>query len=175
MADITALTDWIIPLLLTTLAALTLRRGEDPYEALITGAGEGLKLLPRILTALIALLTAAGMLRTSGFFQLLGEWLAPLFTALGISPELLPLLLLQPLSGSGSLALAGELMARHGGDSEIGRMAAVLLGSSETTFYTIAVYFSAAGVKRSRHAAVAALIGDVVGAAVAIAAVKWLC
>lgn len=167
-----ALTDWVLPLLLTALAALTLRRGEDPYDALTAGAAESLRLLPRILCALIALLTGAGMLRASGFFQILTQALGPVLTRLGVSPELLPLLLLQPLSGSGSMAIAGELMAQHGGDSEIGRTAAVLIGSSETTFYTIAVYFGAAGVKKSRHAAAAALIGDFVGAAAAIWAVK---
>lgn len=167
-----ALTDWVLPLLLTALAALTLRRGEDPYDALTAGAAESLRLLPRILCALIALLTGAGMLRASGFFQILTLALGPVLTRLGVSPELLPLLLLQPLSGSGSMAIAGELMAQHGGDSEIGRTAAVLIGSSETTFYTIAVYFGAAGVKKSRHAAAAALIGDFVGAAAAIWAVK---
>lgn len=169
-----ALTDWIVPLLLTVAAALTLRRGEDPCAALAAGAGDGLRLLPRVFTALVALLTAAGMLRASGFFQILEHPLAPLLTRLGLSAELLPLLLLQPISGSGSLALAGELMARHGGDSAIGRTAAALLGSSETAFYTVAVYFGAAGIRDSRHALPAALIGYAAGAATAIAAVRWM-
>ena len=113
------------------------------------------------------------MLRASGFFDLLSALLAPLLNALGISAELLPLMLLQPLSGSGSMALAAELMSVHGADSEIGRMAAVLIGSSETTFYTIAVYFGAAGIQKSRYAVPAALIGDLAGMIAAIAAVKW--
>lgn len=169
-----ALNDWIVPLLLTVAAALTLRRGEDPYAALAAGAGDGLRLLPRIFTALVALLTAAGMLRASGFFQILERLLAPLLARLGLSAELLPLLLLQPISGSGSLALAGELMARHGGDSDMGRTAAALLGSSETAFYTVAVYFGAAGIRDSRHALPAALIGYAAGAATAIVAVRWM-
>ena len=166
------MTDYLIPLLITALALLTLKCGQDPYETLLRGASEGLLLLPRLLPCLIALLTASSMLRASGFFDLLSTLLAPLLNALGISAELLPLMLLQPLSGSGSMALAAELMSVHGADSEIGRMAAVLIGSSETTFYTIAVYFGAAGVQKSRYAAPAALIGDLAGMITAIAAVK---
>ena len=168
------MTDFLIPLLFTVLALLTLRRGEDPYEALLRGASEGLLLLPRLLPCLIALLTASSMLRASGFFDLLSALLAPLLSALGISAELLPLMLLQPLSGSGSMALAADLMSVHGADSEIGRMAAVLIGSSETTFYTIAVYFGAAGIQKSRYAVPAALIGDLAGMLAAIAAAKVL-
>ena len=166
------MTDYLIPLLFTILALLTLKCGKDPYEALLQGASEGLLLLPRLLPCLIALLTASSMLRASGFFDLLSALLAPFLNALGISAELLPLMLLQPLSGSGSMALAAELMAVHGADSEIGRMAAVLIGSSETTFYTIAVYFGAAGIQKSRYAVPAALIGDLAGMITAIAAVK---
>ena len=166
------MTDWLIPLLFTILALLTLRRGVNPYETLLKGASEGLLLLPRLLPCLIVLLTATSMLRASGFFDLLSSLLAPLLDACGISADLLPLILLQPFSGSGSMALAAELMAEHGADSEIGRMAAVLIGSSETTFYTIAVYFSAAGIQKSRYAVPAALIGDIAGMAAAIMAVK---
>ena len=167
------MTDYLIPLLFAALALLTLKCGQDPYETLLRGASEGLLLLPRLLPCLIALLTASSMLRASGFFDLLSTLLAPLLNALGISAELLPLMLLQPLSGSGSMALAAELMSVHGADSEIGRMAAVLIGSSETTFYTIAVYFGAAGIQKSRYAVPAALIGDLAGMIAAIAAVKW--
>mgnify|MGYP003300746668 CR=1 FL=1 len=166
------MTDYLIPLLFTILALLTLKCGKDPYEALLQGASEGLLLLPRLLPCLIALLTASSMLRASGFFDLLSALLAPFLNALGISAELLPLMLLQPLSGSGSMALAAELMAVHGADSEIGRMAAVLIGSSETTFYTIAVYFGATGIQKSRYAVPAALIGDLAGMLAAIVSVK---
>lgn len=93
------------------------------------------------------------MLRESGFFELLSAWLRPLFTRLGIPPELAPLMLIRPISGSAALAVGADLMREHGVDSLIGRTAAVMLGSSETTFYTISVYFGAAGIKRDalRH------------------------
>lgn len=168
------MTDYLIPLLFATLALLTLKCGQDPYEALLQGASEGLLLLPRLLPCLIALLTASSMLRASGFFDLLSALLAPLLNTLGISADLLPLMLLQPLSGSGSMALAADLMSVHGADSEIGRTAAVLIGSNETTFYTIAVYFGAAGIQKSRYAVPAALIGDLAGMLAAVAAAKVL-
>ena len=103
------------------------------------------------------------MLRESGFFELLSAWLRPLFTRLGIPPELAPLMLIRPISGSAALAVGADLMWEHGVDSLIGRTAAVMLGSSETTFYTISVYFGAAGIKRTRYAIPAALCADVVG------------
>ena len=165
---------WIVPFLLAGCAFLTLYRGNDPYEAILEGGKDGIRLIPRILPSLIAVLTATKMLRASGFFELFGAILAPVLEKIGISAEILPLLLLQPLSGSGSLAFAGELMEKHGAESEIGRMAAVLLGSSETTFYTISVYFGAAEIRRGRYAVHSALIGDFFGAIAAILAVKWL-
>lgn len=102
---------------------------------------------------LIVLLALVTMLRESGFFELLSAWLRPLFTRLGIPPELAPLMLIRPISGSAALAVGADLMWEHGVDSLIGRTAAVMLGSSETTFYTISVYFGAAGIKRDalRH------------------------
>ncbi|MGM9619559.1 MAG: nucleoside recognition domain-containing protein [Oscillospiraceae bacterium] len=174
MAGLTAVSDWLIPLLLAALALLALGRGSDPYEALAAGAAEGLQTLPRILPSLIALLTAASMLRASGAFELLARLLSPLLSRLGLPAELLPLMLLRPVSGSGGLALAGELIAQYGPDSAIGRTAAVLLGSSETTFYTIAVYFGAAGVKKTRYAVPAALVGDLAGALAAAWTVRLL-
>ncbi len=165
-------THWLVPLLLTGCALLTLRRGSDPYEALIAGAGEGLSVIPRILPALIALLTATKMLRESGFFELLVGVIGGALAALGVDAALLPLIMLQPFSGSGSLAIAGEIMAESGGESAVAKTAAVLLGSSETTFYTLSVYFAAAGVKNGRYAAKAALIGDFFGALAAIWAAK---
>ena len=109
------------------------------------------------------LLTAVFMLRASGALALLARLLSPALEALGIPPETAALLLVRPVSGSGALAVGSELMAAHGPDSYIGRCAAVMLGCTETTFYTIAVYFSAAGITRTRYAVPAALCADLVG------------
>ena len=149
-------------------------RRVDVYDALIQGAGEGLGTLARIIPSLVGLMTAVYMLRASGALELLTNLLSPLLGLLGIPPETAPLMLLRPVSGSGALAAATELMAQYGPDSYIGRTAAVMLGSTETTFYVIAVYFGAAGIKHTRWAVPAALCADVVGFAASAFAVRLL-
>ena len=140
-----------------------LRKKENIYQALTDGAGEGLKLLKSVLPGLIVLLTGISMLRASGALEILANLAEPLFKLVGIPPETLPLILIRPFSGSAALAVGAELMASYGVDSQIGRTAAVMLGSTETTFYTITVYFGAAGIKNSRHTLPAALTADLVG------------
>jgi len=162
---------WIIPLLLAAAGLYGLSRRVDIYDALTTGAADGLRILARIFPALVALLSAVYMLRASGALTLLGQLLAPLLTLLGIPPETTALLLIRPVSGSGALAVGSELMTQYGPDSYIGRTAAVMLGSTETTFYTVAVYFGAAGIRHSRYAIPAALVADIVGFA---AAAMWV-
>ena len=158
--DVTAL---LIPLLLAAVAAWGVRRKVDVYTALTDGAAEGLRVVLRICPNLIALLSAVYMLRASGALDFFTTLLAPVLTAIGIPPETAPLLLIRPLSGSGALAAGSELMAAYGVDSTVGRTAAVMLGCTETTFYTIAVYFGAAGVRRLRYTIPAALTADLVG------------
>ncbi len=157
------LTSLVIPLLLAAVAAWGAARRLDVYAALTDGAMDGLRVVLRICPNLIALLTAVYMFRASGALDLLTSLLAPALTALGIPPETAPLLLIRPLSGSGALAAGSELMAAYGPDSAVGRTAAVMLGCTETTFYTIAVYFGAAGVRRIRYTVPAALTADFVG------------
>lgn len=156
------ISELVIPLLLCFVGVYGAARRVDVYTALTKGAEEGLGALLRVLPALVALLSAVYMLRASGATDWLARLLAPLLDALGIPPECAPLLLVRPISGSGALALGGELMARFGADSYVGRVAAVMLGSSETTFYTVAVYCGAAGVTRTRHTVPAALCADAV-------------
>lgn len=157
------MTDYIVPILLFLTSALALRRKENAYGLLLEGAAEGLKLLASILPALVFLLTAVYMLRVSGAMELLSGFLAPVFSFLGIPPQTAMLVLVRPISGSAALAVGAELMAEYGVDSLIGRTAAVMLGSTETTFYTISVYFSAAGIHRTRYTIPAALFADFVG------------
>ena len=154
---------WVLPLLLAAVGMYGVGRKVDIYAALTHGAEEGLGTLLRILPALITLLPAIAMLRASGALEWLAEVCAPLWEWLGIPPELAPLMLTRPVSGSGALAVAGELIRTHGPDSDTGRIAAVMLGSTETTFYTVSVYFGAAGIRRSRHAVPAALAADLTG------------
>lgn len=166
--------DLLIPLLMILTASVALTKKQDVYGALLEGGLEGLKLLLSIVPALVVLLTAVHMLRASGAVELLTKWLAPAARVVGIPAETLPLVLIRPISGSAALAVGADLMAVHGPDSLIGRTAAVMLGSTETTFYTISVYFGAAGVKKTRYTVPAALIADFTGFFMASLCAKYL-
>lgn len=155
--------DYIIPLILVAVSLLALRKRENIYDALLTGAAQGLRVLLTIVPALVALLTAVHMLRASGAIEAMTGFLSPLFSLLGIPPETASLVLVRPISGSAALAIGADLMAHYGPDSTVGRTAAIMLGSTETTFYTISVYFGAAGIKRTRYAVPAALVADLTG------------
>ena len=150
----------LVPLIMAAVAIYAMIRRVDVYGALCQGAGEGLGVMVKIVPAMIGLLTAVYMLRASGLLEALGTLLAPLLTKMGVPPETIGLLLVRPVSGNAALGVGSELIATYGPDSAIGRTAAVMLGSTETTFYTIAVYFGAAGIKKTRHALPAALCAD---------------
>jgi len=159
--------DYVVPILLLISAVAVLRKRENAYDLMLSGAKDGLKLLASIVPALILLLTAVSMLRASGAVELLSRYLSPVFSFFGIPPETALLVLIRPLSGSAALAVGAELMGQYGPDSLIGRTVAVMLGSTETTFYTISVYFGAAGIKKTRYTLPAALFADFVGFLVA--------
>lgn len=154
------LSELIVPALLCFAGVCGLYRRVDVYAALTKGAEEGLGVLLRILPSLVGLMTAVYMFRASGAMDALARLLSPLLSAAGIPPETAPLLLVRPISGSGALAVGSELMERCGVDSYAGRVAAVMLGSSETTFYTVAVYYGAAGITKTRYTVPAALVAD---------------
>lgn len=158
-----ALTDYIVPLLLLAGACFALRKKENTYDLMLSGATEGLRLLATLVPTLVLLLTAVTMLRVSGAFEILSKFFSPVFAFFGIPPETAILVLIRPISGSAALAVGAELMLTHGVDSTIGRTAAVMLGSTETTFYTISVYFGAAGIRKTRYAMPAALVADFTG------------
>ena len=168
------LSSLVIPLLLAGVALWGLGQRTDVYGALTRGAEEGLRVLVRIIPALIALLTAVSMFRASGAMDYLAGLFAPVLSFLGIPPETTPLMLIRPVSGSGALAVGTELIQTYGPDSYTGRVAAVMLGSTETTFYTIAVYFGAAGITKTRHTIPAALTADLTGFAASALAVRLL-
>lgn len=164
----------IVPLIIAGVSLFALSKKVDVYSALVSGAEDGLKILARILPALVALLTAVHMMRDSGALDLLTGFLEPLFSFFGIPKETAPLILVRPISGSAALAIAADLITTYGPDSQIGRIAAVMLGSTETTFYTIAVYFGSTGIKNTRYTIPAALIADFTGFALASFCVKVL-
>ena len=155
--------DYLIPGLLLLICGIGLGKRNDPYSLMLSGAADGLKLLKTILPTLIVLLTAVSMLRASGAVELIGQLCAPVFQWVGIPPQTAILVLIRPISGSAALAVGAELIGQYGVDSMIGRTAAVMLGSTETTFYTVSVYFGAAGIKKTRYTLPAALIADLTG------------
>ena len=165
--------DYIVPMIILVTSLVALRKKENTYDLILTGAGEGLKLLITILPALILLLTAVSMLRISGAVELLSGMLSPVFRFFGIPPETAILVLVRPISGSAALAVGTDLMAQYGVDSLIGRTSAVMLGSTETTFYTISVYFGAAGIQKTRYTIPAALFADLVGFTMASWSVRF--
>lgn len=133
------------------------------YESFVEGAKDGFTIAVRIIPYLVAILVAIGMFRASGALDVLLNFLAPVLSAIGFPPENLPLAIMRPLSGSGSLGLLTDMINEYGPESLFSKIGATMFGSTETTFYVLAVYFGSVGIKRSRHALVAGLIADAVG------------
>ena len=157
------MSEYIVPILLLLSSAIALHKKENTYDLLLSGAADGLKLLVSLVPALILLMTAVTMLKASGAMEIISSVLAPVFRFFGIPPETALLVLVRPISGSAALAVGADLMAQYGVDSQSGRTAAVMLGSTETTCYTISVYFGAAGIQKTRYTVPAALIADFTG------------
>jgi len=141
------------------------------YEEFVEGAKEGVELILRLIPYLVAMLVAIRMFRVAGGIEWVGKVLGPVLHAVGFPTELLPMALTRPLSGSATIGLLGDLVQRIGGDHLLSRMGATLLGSTETTFYVVAVYFGSVGVRNVRHAVAAGLLADLAG----ILASVWIC
>ena len=150
----------LVPALLCAVMLYGLYRGVNVYDALLQGMKEGLQVCLSIFPALLTMLVCITMLRASGAVDALSAFLSPLAGGLGIPADCLPLALLRPFSGSGALAVGSDVMKTAGVDSFAGRVAAVMLGSSDTSFYTIAVYSAFLGLKNTRYALPAALCAD---------------
>ena len=168
------MSDYLVPGLLAMICIAAIRKKENAYGLLLDGAADGLKLLLTLIPALILLLTAVTMLRASGAVEWISTVFSPLFSLFGIPPETAMLVLIRPFSGSAALAIGAELMTEYGVDSLIGRTAAIMLGSTETTFYAISVYFGAAGIQKTRYTIPAALIADLTGFIMASLTAKWI-
>ena len=154
---------WMLPALVAIFVLYGWVRHVHVYESLVEGAKEGFQVALRIIPFLVAILVVIGMFRASGGLELIVGAIAPLTGLLGMPAEALPMALLRPLSGSGALGVAADAMTEHGPDSLIGYMVSTYQGSTETTFYTLAVYFGAIGVKTTRHTVPACLLADVTG------------
>ena len=163
MSGVELMLNMMVPFIIAVVALYGMLHRVDVYDALVCGAGDGRGVLIRIVPPLIGLLTAVYMLRASGALELAAGLLGPILERLGIPAETVALLLVRPVSGSAALGVGADLIQTYGPDSLVGRTAAVMLGSTETTFYTIAVYFGAAGIVKTRYAVPAALCADLAG------------
>lgn len=162
-----------MPFLIGIILVFGFVKNVDVFDAFLDGAREGLQASMRILPTLIGLIMAVTMVRASGLLDMICALAQPVTDALGISPELVPLALLRPISGSGSSAYTLTLLEQFGPDSETGKIASVLSSATETTFYAVAVYFGACGYKKLRWTVPAALLGDAAAVAFSIFTVKF--
>lgn len=167
-------TAYVIPALIAGVFGYGMIKKVDVFEEFLQGARENLKIGFQILPALIALMTAVGMFKASGALELLTGFLSPVTDFLRFPSECVPLVMLRPVSGSGALAVYEKIISSVSPDSYAGRVASVLMGSTETTFYTMAVYFSVTKVKKTRHTLFCAMIADVTGFLVSALIVRFI-
>ncbi len=165
---------WLIPALILVVLVWGIAKKIPVYETFIDGAKDGLKVSVDILPYLIAIIVAVSMLRASGFFEIAQQLLGGLLTWLKIPVDVLPVMFIRSLSGSAVLGLFSEIAHNFGPDSYVTKLTAIMVGSSETTFYVLAVYFGAVGVKKFRHALLAGILADIIGIVTAIAVARWL-
>ena len=157
------MTSLVIPISAAIVIIWGICNKTDIFGEFVRGAADNLKTCAELLPTLIALITAVGMFRASGAAELITGASAQLFDRIGFPSECLPLALIRPVSGSGALAVYENIISENGPDSFAGKVASVMLGSTETTFYTLAVYYGAAGIKKTRHTLAASLAGDMAG------------
>lgn len=163
-----------IPLIIFAIVVIAAVRKVKVYEEFVEGAKDGFTTAVRIIPYLVAMLVAIGMFRASGAMDILTTAISPVTDALHFPSELLPLAVIRNLSGSGSLGLMTDIMKSHGPDSFMGRLSGAMMGSHETTFYVLAVYFGSVGVKRTRHAALGGIFSDIVALVMSVILVRWL-
>ena len=165
---------FVIPAMLVGFPLYGLWKRVPVYEAFVDGAKEGFQVAVRIIPYLVAILFAIAMFRASGAMDAFVGLVGPLTSALGVPPDIIPMALLRPLTGSGSAALVADLIANFGEDALVTKMAAVMFGSTETTLYVIAVYFGAVNIAKTRHAVPVGLLADLTAFVLAVIVVKWL-
>jgi spore maturation protein B len=165
--------DWAVPFLIFGIPVYAFFRGVKVYEAFVDGAKEGFDVAVRIMPYLVAILVAIGMFRDVTAMDIFNQLLGPITNYVGMPPELLPMALIRPLSGSGASGIMNSIFLSAGPDSYAGLMASVMMGSTETTFYVIAVYFGSVNLKKTRHAVPAGLVGDFAGLGASVLLCRW--
>ncbi len=171
---INVLSVFVLPLLIVGFPLYGLYKRVPVYEEFIVGAREGFDVAKSIIPYLVAILFSINMFRASGAMDFMIDGLRPVLNLIGFPPEVLPMAIVRPLTGSGSVGILADLVQRYGEDSLFVKMAATMFGSSETTFYVIAVYFGAVGVRKTRHALPAGLLADFVSAVVSVYIIRWM-
>lgn len=174
MNFINYLSNSIIPIVITIIILVALKQKVKVFDSFLEGAKEGMDIVIGIFPTLIGLFVAIGVLRSSGIIDNLINVLSPILNILGIPKEIMPLAFLRPISGSASIAIGTDIMNQYGVDSNIGMIASTIMGSTETTLYTIAIYTSVVKIKSSRGILVAALIGDIVGMLISVVICRFL-
>ncbi len=164
----------IMPIMIASIIGYGLLKKVDVFPLFMEGAKGGLETAISILPSMVGLYTAIAMLRASGFFEFSAQLASPLLNLIQFPEEILPLAIMRPISGSGAMAIVNDLLATHGPDSTLGRIASVLMGSTETTVYTIAVYYGSVGIKRTRHTLQSALLADLTGIIMSVVIVNLL-
>ncbi len=157
------MTDYAVPFIVFIIFVYAVIKKQDVFNDFIDGAEENMKLSFEILPVLVAVMTAIGMMKASGLLEFITQLAEPIVSILGFPSECVPLALIRPISGSGASAVFENILSDVSPDSFAGRTASVLMGSSETTFYTIAVYFGATKIKRTKHTLFCSLLGDISG------------
>lgn len=157
-----------MPIIMIVIIGIGMIEKKNVYDTFLEGAIDGGKTVIKLFPTLLGIFVAVGALRTSGILEMIIGGMKPILSFLKIPSEIMPLAMLRPISGSASMAVATDIMAKYGVDEIIGKIASVIMGSTETTFYTIAVYTSVVGIKKIRFVLVAALTADIVGMIISI-------
>lgn len=164
---------YVIPLMILTIITLGFLKKINVFDAFLSGASEGAKSCMGLIPSLVGLIVAVSMLKSSGAFDVFTHAISPIFKFLGLPAEVVPMALLRPVSGSGSIAILDNILKTHGPDSFIGRLASIMSGSTETTFYTLAVYFGAVKIKDSKYAVLCAVMADVASVIMSLITLKY--
>ncbi len=168
MNYINYLSNTIIPMVILLIIICAMKEKVKVFDTFLDGAKEGMKIVISLFPTLIGLFVAIGALRSSGIINFLVNIISPITTFLGIPKEIMPLAFLRPISGSASIAIGTDIMNQYGVDSNIGMMVSTIMGSTETTLYTIAIYTSVVNIKKTRGILIAALIGDIIGMLISV-------
>lgn len=165
---IAALSIWVVPLILLGIPLYGYLKGVNVYEAFVEGASEGVQMAVRIFPYLVAIFLALSLFRASGALAATIHFLDPVLRPLGVPGEVIPLVIVRPLSGNAALGILTDLLKHHGPDSTVGRLASIMQGSTDTTLYILTLYFGSVGIRKSRYALYVGLLGDLVGAIFAV-------